>query len=170
MAVSEEVEVRLQDSQYKELLEEYRGRILPPEHPLTRQIQSVVTTILEANGRGILASTFPDSLKQKGINAPAPDVEIWDPDAGQTQTDLTTDDLSSFESYDGKTRRKWNLLVVADDSTINAMVVNGSSKSKCQDISYRGDLALSYRKYCRFYWNPSCSPRYGRTCVSLKSW
>ncbi|KAL5500923.1 OMA1 [Sanghuangporus vaninii] len=126
MAVSEEVEVQLQDDQYKDLLKEFRGRILPPDHPLTQQIESVVSTILEANGLGIMSSTYPESLNQKVINGPEPDVEIWDPDSSQTETDLVTDDSSTLDAYDSKSRRKWNLLVVADDNIVNAMVVNGN--------------------------------------------
>ncbi|KAL5512414.1 hypothetical protein ACEPAG_3406 [Sanghuangporus baumii] len=126
MAVSEEVEVQLQDDQYKDLLKEFRGRILSPEHPLTRQIEIVVSTILEANGLGSLSSTYPESLNQKVINGLGPDVEIWNPDASQTETDLVTDDSSAFDTYDTKNRRKWNLLVVADDNVVNAMVVNGN--------------------------------------------
>ncbi|KAL5480288.1 OMA1_2 [Sanghuangporus weigelae] len=126
MAVSEEVEVQLQDDQYKDLLKEFRGRILPPDHPLTRQIESVVSTILEANGLGILSSTYPESLNQKVVDGPGPDVEIWNPDSSQTEPDLVTDDSSAFDTYDAKKRRKWNLLVVADDNVVNAMVVNGN--------------------------------------------
>jgi metalloendopeptidase OMA1, mitochondrial len=44
----------MQEAAYAEILQEYKGKILPPNHILHRHIRRVVSRILEANDLGVL--------------------------------------------------------------------------------------------------------------------
>ena len=53
--------LQLAEASHQQLLQEFKGKVLPPNHPLTRHIRRVTTRILEASNLGTLE---------------APDVEI----------------------------------------------------------------------------------------------
>jgi metalloendopeptidase OMA1, mitochondrial len=87
-------------------LEEYRGKILPPNHPITRHIRDVVNRILQANDLGILKTPSPAKVLRQAHD------DTWDADGaygGRTQ---------SLNPEAGG--NQWELLVVDDDSIVNA--------------------------------------------------
>lgn len=105
--------LQLAQAAYNELLAEFRGKILPSDHPVTRHVQRVVNRILESSDLGHLSSSEP-SRSLVG----APD-DFWSEDPFTTGRPKE----SSTPESGGK---EWNLLVVNDPSIVNAMATFGS--------------------------------------------
>jgi metalloendopeptidase OMA1, mitochondrial len=84
------------------MLSEYQNKLLPPHHPVTRQIRAVVQSILHNSNLGTLADPTEDML-QNAMGAHVP----------------IRGDVSRPEDT------KWNLLVVNDDRTVNASATWG---------------------------------------------
>ncbi|CDO76585.1 hypothetical protein BN946_scf184950.g11 [Trametes cinnabarina] len=105
MDISPKYEAALAQTAHQELLREFKGKVLPPNHPVARHIRRVVTRILEANGLGTLDA--PDVHKRlmplDGFVSPS-DIERIPPEVG------------------GK---EWHLFVVNDDRIVNAMASFG---------------------------------------------
>ncbi|KAI0052798.1 hypothetical protein FA95DRAFT_1553068 [Auriscalpium vulgare] len=114
MDTSEKTEAALWESSYGALIEEYRGKILPPNHPLTVHVHDVASRILSANHLGTLQAADPRGKPTRrdvfGSEATPEMSDAWDPD-GKTQA--------------GK-QKVWNLFVVDDKSVVNAMAAPGS--------------------------------------------
>ena len=90
----------------------YKGKILPYDHPVTQNVFRVVSRVLVANGLGTLSY-------------PGMPIESFG------------DEVDEYQVMHGDTRqKKWNLLVVNDPSTVNAMATTGLSSSS-------SDFALS---------------------------
>ncbi|EJD00558.1 uncharacterized protein FOMMEDRAFT_159294 [Fomitiporia mediterranea MF3/22] len=138
MGIPPQVEAELVKDEHTQLLKEYGGRILPPDHPITQQIRVVVSAILEANELGVLSNTSVPTQGQKGSTSQTADVEIWDPDAERAVTDFVADDKSLSDPYIGGAHREWNLIVVHDDSIVNAMAGSGNI------IVFTGILPVAY--------------------------
>lgn len=101
---------------HQELLREFNGRILPPNHRITREIERVVTRILDANNLG--------SLK----NTAAPVGMVHTPDLERVLQ--PGEDMWSDGKRDGKVSpesggREWHLVVVDDPKIVNAMASFG---------------------------------------------
>lgn len=78
-------------------------------HPITRHVRRVVTSILEANELGTLSSGQDLSLVHRD---PKPGV-LWEPHDGNEG-----EAKRQIEMHPGK---EWNLLVVNDEKVVNAM-------------------------------------------------
>lgn len=78
-------------------------------HPITRHVRRVVTSILEANELGTLSSGQDTSLVHRN---PKPGV-LWEPHDGNDG-----EAKRQIEMHPGK---EWNLLVVNDEKVVNAM-------------------------------------------------
>ncbi|KAG1831564.1 peptidase family M48-domain-containing protein [Suillus variegatus] len=113
MDISPKYETNLAQAAYNELLAEFRGKILPSDHPVTRHVQRVVNRILESSDLGHLSSSEP-SRSLVG----APD-DFWSEDPFTTGRPKE----SSTPESGGK---EWNLLVVNDPSIVNAMATFGN--------------------------------------------
>ncbi|KAI0739501.1 peptidase family M48-domain-containing protein [Daedaleopsis nitida] len=107
MDISPKYETMLAEASHQELMSEFQGKVLPPNHPLSRHVRRVTTRILEASGLGVLDA--PDVTRPKGTE------ELWSfngapeempPEVGGT--------------------KKWHLFVVNDDKVVNAMASYGS--------------------------------------------
>ena len=108
-------ETKFAREQHAAFLEEYKDRILPPDHPLTRQVSTIVNTILQANHLGSVASTAPQNYFAK-----TGDDDVWDPDMKRMEEESIKEDSASL-SLDGRdAMRQWNLIVVDDMNTVNA--------------------------------------------------
>ena len=99
------------------LLSEYEGKILPPDHIVTRHVRRIVTSILDSSNLGTLSGgsavlNRPDVTR----SSDAPN-DVFDPDANQI----------SAKNEDVTRPREWNLLVVNDDKIANAMASYGTS-------------------------------------------
>jgi len=99
---------------YNELLAEFRGKILPSNHPITRHVQRVVTSILESSDLGHLRSSEPRRSVAQAID------DFWSEDP------FTTGRPSGESSTPESGGTEWNLLVVNDPSIVNAMATFGS--------------------------------------------
>jgi len=111
------VEARLAKQSHEELLEEFKGKILPPNHPLTRHIRRVVIRLLESNNLGTLQGVDEGRfIPNIGRTTSADD--FWDPDTTSSSTDMGAENVVNT--------REWNLLVVNDDSVVNAMCAYGN--------------------------------------------
>ncbi|KAG1895298.1 peptidase family M48-domain-containing protein [Suillus fuscotomentosus] len=113
MDISPKYEKNLAQAAYNELLAEFRGKILPSDHPVTRHVQRVVNRILESSDLGHLSSSEP-SRSLVGT----PD-DFWSEDPFTTGRPAE----SSTPESGGK---EWNLLVVNDPSIVNAMATFGN--------------------------------------------
>ncbi|KZT03044.1 uncharacterized protein LAESUDRAFT_729551 [Laetiporus sulphureus 93-53] len=105
MDVSPKFEAKLAKTAHDQLLLEYKGKTLPPNHPITRHVRRVATRILESSGLGTLESEDTAYLH----HAPPRDNQ-WLP-------------TSHAELPPGIEGKEWNLMVVNDDRVPNAMCV-----------------------------------------------
>lgn len=94
---------------HQQLLSEFRGKILPPDHPLTQAVRGVVTRILEASNLGSLKAD-PTSFQQAGASIE----DLWHADIQARE-----------EPVPGSGGREWRLLVVNDPKVVNAMASFG---------------------------------------------
>ena len=152
MGVPPGLEARLAKDEHAAFLEEYRGRVLPPDHPITQQVRSIVSSILEANELGVLASSAPptpsaNSRNDGGQETEAPaDVDLWDPDVKRAELEFASDTTDKALSLSGGDMlREWNLIVVNDDSVVNAMAGSGTFRRSV--LSY--SLTLTRFTYVR---------------------
>lgn len=101
---------------YDELLNEFRGKILPSNHAVTRHVQRVVSRILESSDLGQLRSSEP----RRPLEALD---DFWSEDP------FTSGRPSGESSTPESGGKEWNLLVVNDPSVVNAMATFGSHSS-----------------------------------------
>ena len=94
---------------HEQLLQEFRGKILPPNHPLTQVVRGVVTRILEASNLGSL-KTEPTFIQQIGTSIE----DLWHADVQNRD-----------EPVPGSGGREWRLMVVDDPKVVNAMASFG---------------------------------------------
>ncbi|KAL4074570.1 peptidase family M48-domain-containing protein [Scleroderma yunnanense] len=113
MDISPRFESKLAQAEYARLLTQFRGKVLPADHPITRHVRRVVTDILYANNLGTLHSSEPHQQSSVGGG-------FWGDDPYGAARPQTTN--ASPESG-GK---EWNLLVVNDPSIVNAMATFGN--------------------------------------------
>ncbi|KAI0665490.1 peptidase family M48-domain-containing protein [Trametes maxima] len=106
MDISPKYEAMLAEVSHEQLLQEFKGKVLPPNHPLTKHIRRVVTRILDANNLG--------TLEAPEVNARAlPAKDVW----SVGEPDRIPPEVGGKE---------WHLFVVNDDSTVNAMASFGN--------------------------------------------
>lgn len=113
MDISPKYESKLAQAAYAQLLAEFRGKILPADHPITRHVRRVITGILDANNLGTLHSSEPH-------RQPSAEGDFWGEDpygAARPQTVNATPESGGKE---------WNLLVVNDPKVVNAMAMFGN--------------------------------------------
>ncbi len=103
---------QLAKAAHDELLSEFKGKILPANHPLTRHVNRVVTRILDASNLGVLKSASPKPLQQTQAHD-----GTWDPDGLENGR---TEDV-----VPGAGGRQWELIVVNDDTVVNAAATYG---------------------------------------------
>ena len=94
---------------HEELLQEFRGKILPPNHPLTQAVRVIVTRILEASNLGSL-KTEPAFIQQTETSIE----DLWHADVQNRD-----------EPVPGSGGREWRLMVVDDPKVVNAMASFG---------------------------------------------
>jgi hypothetical protein len=101
---------------YSQLAEEFQGRILPPQHPITRHVERVVNRILHANNLGSLAHAA------HGSGRPVTPESIFGAD--DPWASGGTDQGAPLAPESGG--REWRLLVVNDEKMVNAMASFGN--------------------------------------------
>ncbi|OSX62976.1 hypothetical protein POSPLADRAFT_1181049 [Postia placenta MAD-698-R-SB12] len=109
MDINPKFEAKLAKASHDELLAEFRGKVLPENHPVARHVRRVVTRILESSNLGTLSSPESTYLPTHGASD-----DLWSP---QTQTD---------DVPPGAGGRQWNLMVVNDDRIVNAAASYGN--------------------------------------------
>lgn len=102
---------------HEQLLQEFRGKILPPNHSLTQAVRVVVTRILEASNLGPLKAE-PTFIQQTGTSIE----DLWHADVQNRE-----------EPVPGSGSREWRLVVVDDPKVVNAMASFGQ---RLTDFSY----------------------------------
>ncbi len=112
--------MQLAEESHQQLLQQFKGKVLPPNHPLTRHIRRVVERILEANNLGILK---PFGEQPRVLSS----ADVW----SATGTDDLPPDV-------GGNLKEWHLFVVDDKSMINAMTSFGELVAK----SCRAELSV----------------------------
>ncbi|VDC06658.1 unnamed protein product [Peniophora sp. CBMAI 1063] len=117
MDISPKFEEMLWSESYGSMVNEYRGKILPPNHPLVRRVHAVASRILEANNLGTLHAVGADeSMSMKSIlfGRKRDASEGWDAPA------------SSDNVKGGLAHKEWHLIVVNDPKMVNAAAAPGS--------------------------------------------
>ena len=118
---------QLAEKEYTEFLEEFKGKLLPQTHPIVQEVRRIVQAIIEANNLGSLKTSeqgsFVPAAAQKAAQEDGAEAN-WDPDALSPGIDLSMDRVAG-----GVATRQWNLLVVDDDSTVNAAAGHGKDLS-----------------------------------------
>ncbi|KAI1789854.1 hypothetical protein LXA43DRAFT_1151231 [Ganoderma leucocontextum] len=104
MDISPKFEAKLAEAAHQEMLQEFKGKVLPPNHPIARHVRRVTQRILEGSNLGTLDA--PDVHRAKGLE------------------DLWSTERDELPPEDGGAKQ-WHLFVVADDSVINAMAAYG---------------------------------------------
>src|ERR1700761_3732557 len=97
---------KLSRQAHKELVTEFGPKILPPNHPITRQVHQVVANLLESSDLGTLR-------------------EPWEDVAGIQQPHVSLDPFENSGAKPRTSNTKWTLFVVDDPKTINAMATFG---------------------------------------------
>lgn len=105
--------VQLAEESHQQLMQQFKGKVLPPNHPVTRHIRRVVERILEANNLGKLK---PSGEQPRVL----PSVDVW--------SAIGADDLPPDV---GGNLKEWHLFVVNDDKMVNAMASFGELISQC---------------------------------------
>jgi len=95
---------------YVETMQQFGGKVLPPNHPVSRRVREVATRIIEMNGLGKMKSGQILSAIEGGVGS-------WGfgPDA--------TANVYSAETPTADT--EWEVYVVDDPKTKNAFVIPG---------------------------------------------
>ena len=129
---------------HEQLVEEFRGKILPPNHPLTHAVRNVVTRILEASNLGSLKSESA-FVQQAGT----PSEESWPADAQNMEGPVP-----------GSGGNEWRLMVVSDPKVVNAMASFGQRLTTFTRRKTPSELTeQSHRQYRCLYWDHSCCTR-----------
>ncbi|KAF9782487.1 hypothetical protein BJ322DRAFT_1111347 [Thelephora terrestris] len=110
MDVGPKFETMMAEQSHHQLLEEFRGKILPPDHPLTQAVRDIVTRILDASNLGSLKAD--STLKQQ---AGTPIEDSWHADVQTREGPVP-----------GSGQREWRLIVVHDPKIVNAMASFGN--------------------------------------------
>jgi hypothetical protein len=96
---------------YTQTMQQFGGKILPPNHPISRRVRAVATRIVERNGLGKMKSGHAfDSLEQ------AMGSWGWGPSN-------TPNNAAEYTPPDEST--EWEVYVVDDAKTKNAFVIPG---------------------------------------------
>ncbi|KAF7345324.1 Peptidase-M48 domain-containing protein [Mycena sanguinolenta] len=113
MAVSKKQEELLREQALQETLEQYRGRILPFDHPLSRQVRRITRRIITASNLGYIAGESDDP--------DAPSIDTWG--AGMEGLDLPGAEIPRPPTMHRD--KKWVVLVVDDMNFVNAFAAPG---------------------------------------------
>ncbi|KAI0704359.1 peptidase family M48-domain-containing protein [Cytidiella melzeri] len=123
MNVSPKVDSYMAETARLAMLQEFEGKILPPSHRLTRHISDVVTRILEANDLGKLRTPHPADVLGQATHA----------GSGSNVTHRRREEVLNPEAGG----IEWELLVVDDESVVNAAAAYGNI------IVYTGILSVA---------------------------
>lgn len=90
----------------EETLEEFRGRILPSDHPITQQVRRITRRILTASNLGQLEGDLP------------PEETVWSELSGLPAAEIPRPPTMHPD-------KKWTVLVVNDRKLVNAFAAPG---------------------------------------------
>ncbi|ESK88758.1 peptidase m48 family protein [Moniliophthora roreri MCA 2997] len=102
------MEAQLGEMTRQQTYQEFRGKIVPPDHPVSKHVRRVVTQILSASNLGVVKGLVPV------VHSPFDDT--WDPDA-------SSDFSRSDPALGGQ--REWDVIVV-NDKIVNAAATPGT--------------------------------------------
>ncbi|KAI0343179.1 hypothetical protein BDW22DRAFT_1428602 [Trametopsis cervina] len=108
MTSNPQFEAYIAERTRQSLLQEYQKQALPPNHPLTIHVHNIVNRILEANDLGVLKTPYPSKVLSQKPRDP------WDPDS-------RSEDVPPEAGG-----REWELIVVDDMQTVNALAAFGN--------------------------------------------
>ena len=93
---------------HQQVLSAYQGKILPPDHFVTKAVEDIVSRIVESNNLGTLRSHHQDFV---------PDGDAaWTPGG------------DGIQNQDGR-QKEWQVYVVHDEKTANAFATLGDYQS-----------------------------------------
>jgi len=113
MDISPHQEHLLAKQVHQELIAEFKEKLLPHNHPLSRHVRRVVNRILESSDLGSLKDELAPQIDDTFVSGTPGDTwsEVHKAEAG---------------SHGAPLQRDWNVLVVNDENVANAMVDNGA--------------------------------------------
>ncbi|KAJ7126345.1 peptidase family M48-domain-containing protein [Mycena epipterygia] len=106
MAVSKEQEEHIGRQVLEETLQEFRGRILPSDHPITQEVRRITRRILTASNLGQLEGDLPQ------------EENVWSELSGLPAAEIP-------QSPTMHPDKKWTVLVVNDRKLVNAFAAPG---------------------------------------------
>ena len=114
MDISPSREASLAQESYLQLLRSFDGKILPEHHPITKRVRHVVERLLEASDLGKIGRSGKWREERT----------VW----GNAiyAEDFGTGEAQKREKVPGNGGKEWNLLVVDDLETVNAMADFGT--------------------------------------------
>ncbi|KAI0919900.1 hypothetical protein AcW1_002967 [Taiwanofungus camphoratus] len=110
MDINPKFEAQLAKAAHDDLMAEFKGKLLPPNHPITRHVRRVVTQILESSDLGTLSPPEPGF-----VALPSAGDDLWMPQTPRSE-----------DFPPGTGGKQWNLMVVNDDRVVNAMASYGN--------------------------------------------
>jgi hypothetical protein len=125
MDVTPKMEADLAEETKQALLAEYGDRLLSPEHPIAIYVTSIISAILEGNNLGYVAkSSLPgaESASDSGSSSSQSRQMTAERSWGD---DVDVDEINVETEMDTRPGTAWNVLVVDDPSTVNAMATFG---------------------------------------------
>ncbi|KIK68794.1 hypothetical protein GYMLUDRAFT_153513 [Collybiopsis luxurians FD-317 M1] len=117
IAVSPQSEAEIGQLALQQTLAEFKGRILPGDHPLTMHVKKVVQSVLDASQLGVVQGyTQPQMMSRYDF---ASDV---DSDGGSS----SSSSAKSAHSAIASPNKEWNVLVVDERKIVNAAATPGT--------------------------------------------
>lgn len=141
----------------QEVLQEYRGKILPPNHPITKRVTNVASRIITAAKLGNVKNASQVAYSEGGG---------WDRLPGSFGAD--EESFGSSNTWDHgasdaqrsvieRLRQEWEVVVIQDDKTPNAFVTGGTCITRASTsegvmiyvplLVYQEGRSLSLRGY-----------------------
>ncbi|KAF6752363.1 peptidase family M48-domain-containing protein [Ephemerocybe angulata] len=117
MNTSQKTEAAIGDLSREEIYRDFKGQILPPNHPVSRHVRRVVSRILTASNLGVVQGEQTANTSPFGFGGVG--------GFGGFSTPDSSFGASTHPSEAYGPQKEWDVVVVADRKTINAMATPG---------------------------------------------
>lgn len=94
-----------------ETLQQFRDKILPPDHPISVHVRRVASKIITSNNLGVVKG----GSSTRSVTSPT-STDMWNPDVYD----------SGFSESAVASQKEWNVIVINDSNFINAFASPGT--------------------------------------------
>ncbi|KAF5386543.1 hypothetical protein D9757_005885 [Collybiopsis confluens] len=121
IAIKPETEAEIGKLALQQTLAEFKGRILPGDHPLARHVKKVVQNVLDASQLGVVRDyTQPRMMSRDDFSGDA------DGDGWSSSSSSSSSTSHSAHSAIVSPNKEWTVIVVNEKSIINAAATPGT--------------------------------------------